>query len=109
MKIENLGWRVNSELAELRPTISADGNHLYVICENHPLNTKYGSAPNSQDIWYSVRDSFGNWNDALHMGYPLNTYAYNAVYWISPDNNRMLVRNAFVAGVRQPGPLHRSR
>lgn len=98
IKIENLGWRVNSELPELRPTISADGNHLYFICENHPLNTKYNSVRNSQDIWYSQRDSFGRWSDAKHLGYPLNTYHFNAVFWISPDNNRILIRNAFVNG-----------
>ncbi len=98
VKVENVGWHVNSELAELRPTISADGNHLFFICQNHPLNTKYGTVKNSQDIWYSHRDSMGNWSDARHMGYPLNTYHYNAVYWISPDNNRILIRNAFVDG-----------
>src|ERR671912_23953 len=98
VKIENLGWRVNSELAELRPTISADGNHLFFICENHPLNTKYNAVRNSQDIWYSQRDSFGKWSDAKHLGYPLNTYHFNAVFWISPDNNRILIRNAFVDG-----------
>lgn len=98
VKIENLGWRINSELPELRPTISADGNHLFFICENHPLNTKHNSVRNSQDIWYSQRDSFGRWSDAKHLGYPLNTYHYNAVFWISPDNNRILIRNAFVNG-----------
>ena len=98
IKMENVGWHVNSELAELRPTISADGNHLFFICENHPLNTKYNSVKNSQDIWYSHRDSFGRWSYAKHMGYPLNTYHYNAVFWISPDNNRILIRNAFVDG-----------
>ncbi|MGN6163890.1 MAG: hypothetical protein ACTHOF_05045, partial [Flavisolibacter sp.] len=98
IKIENLGWKVNSELAELRPTISADGNHLFFICENHPLNTKYNSVRNSQDIWYAHRDTFGKWGEAVHMGYPLNTYNYNAVYWISPDNNRLLIRNAFING-----------
>jgi outer membrane protein OmpA-like peptidoglycan-associated protein len=98
IKIENLGWKINSELAELRPTISADGNHLFFICENHPLNTKYNSIRNSQDIWYAQRDSFGRWGEARHLGYPLNTYNYNAVYWVSPDNNRILIRNAFVNG-----------
>jgi OmpA-OmpF porin, OOP family len=98
IKIENLGWKINSELPELRPTISADGNHLFFICENHPLNTKYNSVRNSQDIWYSSRDTFGKWSEARHMGYPLNTYNYNAVYWISPDNNRLLLRNAFING-----------
>ena len=97
-KIENLGTNINTELAELRPTVSADGNILFFICENHPANTKYNSIRNSQDIWYAVRDSFGKWSEAMHMEYPLNTYFYNAVYWISPDNNRILIRNAFIDG-----------
>ncbi len=98
IKIENLGTDINSELAELRPTISADGNLLFFICQNHPYNTKYNSIHNSQDIWCSERDSSGKWGEAMHMEYPLNTYHYNAVYWISPDNNRTLIRNAFIDG-----------
>jgi outer membrane protein OmpA-like peptidoglycan-associated protein len=98
IKIENLGHNINSELPELRPTISADGNLLFFICENHPYNTKYNSIRNSQDIWYAERDSSGKWGEAMHMDYPLNTYHYNAVFWISPDNNRILIRNAFING-----------
>ena len=95
IKIENLGLNVNSDLPELRPTVSADGNLLFFICENHPANTKYNSVPNSQDIWFSERDSNGKWGNAVHLGYPLNTMQYNAVYWISPDNNKILIRGAF--------------
>ncbi len=95
IKIENLGININSDLPELRPTISADGNILFFICENHPANTKYNSVPNSQDIWYSIRDTNGVWAEARHLKYPLNTMQYNAVYWISPDNNRILIRGAF--------------
>lgn len=98
IKIENLGININSDLPELRPTISADGNLLFFICENHPYNTKYNSIRNSQDIWYSERDSNGKWGEAMHMDYPLNTYHYNTVFWISPDNNRILIRNAFIDG-----------
>ena len=98
IKIENLGPRINTQYPELRPTVSADGNILFFICENHPQNTKYNSIRNSQDIWYAVRDSFGKWSEAYHMEYPLNTYFYNAVFWISPDNNRILIRNAFIDG-----------
>jgi len=98
VKVENIGTNINSDLSELRPTISADGNLLFFICENHPANTKYNSIRNSQDIWYSIRDSNGAWGEARHMGYPLNTAHYNAVYWVSPDNNRILIRNAFVEG-----------
>ena len=98
IKIENLGENINSDLPELRPTISADGNLLFFICENHPRNTKYNSVPNSQDIWFSQRDTSGVWSEARHLSYPLNTVQYNALYWISPDNNRILIRGAFVDG-----------
>src|SRR5205823_3033006 len=98
IKTENLGANINTPLAELRPTVSADGNLLFFIVENDPMNTKYNSVPNSQDIWYAERDTFGVWGPARHMGYPLNTYFYNAVFWISPDNNRILIRNAFIEG-----------
>jgi OOP family OmpA-OmpF porin len=98
LKIENLGTNINTELPELRPTVSADGNLLFFICENDPHNTNYRAIRNSQDIWYSERDSSGKWGGAYHLGYPLNTYYYNAVYWISPDNNRILIRNAFING-----------
>ena len=98
LKIENLGVNVNSVLPELRPTISADGNLLFFICENHPMNTKYGSITTSQDIWFSERDSTGKWSEAIHLEAPINTTYYNAVYWISPDNNRILIRGAFTDG-----------
>ncbi|MEO9021886.1 MAG: hypothetical protein ABI290_07105, partial [Ginsengibacter sp.] len=98
LKIENLGPDINTYLPELRPTISADGNLLFFICQNHPYNTKYNAVPNSQDIWFSERDSLGKWSKAVHLGEPLNTVEYNAVFWISPDNNRILIRNAFIDG-----------
>lgn len=98
IKIENLGQLVNSEWAELRPTVSADGNLLFFIVENHPANSKYASINNSQDIWFSEKDENGKWSEAVHLGYPLNTAHYNAVFWISPDNNRILIRNAFIDG-----------
>lgn len=98
IKVENLGININSELPELRPTISADGKLLFFICENHPANTKYRAVPNAQDIWYSERDSSGNWSEAVHMEYPLNTIHYNTLFWISPDKNRILIRGAFNQG-----------
>ena len=98
VKVENMGALINSSLSELRPTISADGNLLFFIRENDPYNTNYNSVRNSQDIWFTMRDSTGAWSEAVHLGYPLNTYYYNSVFWISPDNNRILIRGAFVNG-----------
>ncbi len=98
IKVENMGAVVNTDLNELRPTISADGNLLFFIRENHPHNTNYNTVRNSQDIWFSMRDETGTWSEAVHLGYPLNTALYNSVFWISPDNNRILIRGAFVNG-----------
>jgi OOP family OmpA-OmpF porin len=98
LKIENIGPNINTQFPELRPTISADGNLLFFIRQNDPFNTQYNVVPNSQDIWFSERDSAGKWSKAVHLGYPLNTSEYNAVFWISPDNNRILIRNAFING-----------
>ncbi|MBI1341878.1 MAG: OmpA family protein [Terrimonas sp.] len=98
MKVENLGPNINTKLSELRPTISADGDLLFFICENDPLNTHYQTIRNSQDIWYAERDSSGFWGEAMHLGKPFNTAYYNAVYWISPDKNKILLRGAFVEG-----------
>ena len=56
LKIENVGTKINTQLPELRPTISADGNLLFFIRQNDPANTKYNAVPNSQDIWFSERD-----------------------------------------------------
>ena len=98
IKVENMGELVNTPLNELRPTISADGNLLFFIRENHPHNTNYNTVRNSQDIWFTMRDSSGKWSKAVHLGYPLNTAIYNSVFWISPDNNRILIRGAFING-----------
>src|SRR4030095_15805817 len=76
IKVENLGPNINTALAELRPTVSADGDLLFFIVENDPMNHSYNSIPNSQDIWFAERDSFGHWGEARHAGYPLNTYFY---------------------------------
>ena len=93
-----MGALVNTQLSELRPTISADGNLLFFIRQNHPHNTNFNTVRNSQDIWFTMRDTAGTWSKAVHLGYPLNTAYYNSVFWISPDNNRILIRGAFVNG-----------
>jgi outer membrane protein OmpA-like peptidoglycan-associated protein len=98
IKLENMGAVINTPHIELRPTISADGNLLFFIRENDPHNTNYRTVTNSQDIWFSMRDTSGNWSKAVHLGYPLNTTFYNSVFWISPDNNRILIRGSFING-----------
>jgi OmpA-OmpF porin, OOP family len=98
VKIENLGEIINTEYPEMRPTISADGNLLFFIRQGHPSNVQISTVPNAQDIWYSTRDTLGKWSKAKHLNSTVNASHYNAMFWISPDLNRMLIKGAFIDG-----------
>jgi OOP family OmpA-OmpF porin len=96
--IENLGPKVNSKFSEIRPTISADGKTLYYVVEGSPKNTMFKEDKLAQDVWYSKLDENGEWSQATQEVAPINTPKYNAVYWVSPDGNRLLIRGAFDSG-----------
>jgi OmpA-OmpF porin, OOP family len=98
VKVENLGELINTGHPEMRPTISADGNMLFFIRQNDPANIQYQTVPNSQDIWYSLRDTAGKWSKAKHLSEKVNASQYNAVYWISPDLNTILLKGSFIDG-----------
>ncbi len=98
VKVENLGELINTGNPEMRPTISADGNMLFFIRQNDPANIQYQTVPNSQDIWYSLRDTAGKWSKAKHLSAKVNASQYNAVYWISPDLNTILLKGSFIDG-----------
>jgi OOP family OmpA-OmpF porin len=98
VQIENLGPKVNSQYSELSPVISADGNMLIFIRESHPQNTLANSLPKTQDIWYSVLDENGQWSEAEHQGDFFNANQFNAVNWISPNQNKILLQGAFENG-----------
>ncbi len=96
--LENLGTKVNSIYSEVRPTISADGKIIYFVVEGNPKNTKYKDDKEAQDVWYSELDDTGNWGQATQSGSPLNGQKDNAVFWVSPDGNRVLIRGAYENG-----------
>lgn len=98
VKVENLGEIINTGYPEMRPTISADGNLLFFIRQGHPSNVQISTVPNAQDIWYSTRDTSGKWSRAKHLNGTVNASHYNAVFWISPDLNRLLIKGAFIDG-----------
>lgn len=97
-QMENLGAKVNSVYHEVRPTVSADGKTLYFVVEGNPKNTNYKSDKKAQDVWYSVLDDNGAWSQAVQSGAPINTQRDNAIFWVSPDGNRLLIRGAFENG-----------
>jgi outer membrane protein OmpA-like peptidoglycan-associated protein len=95
--VEILGANINSGSAELRPTISFDGKKLYYIVEGTTIDEsktkKFG-----QSVWYSELDANKNWGKAVKCTTPINGQLENAVFWISPDGNTVLIRGAYKNG-----------
>ncbi len=97
--LESLGPTVNSKYSEIRPTISADGKLMYFVVEGNPKNTRYDqNKSDAQDVWFSNLDSNGVWSQAKQEEAVINSQLQNAVYWISPDGNKILIRGAYKDG-----------
>ena len=96
----NLGSAVNSNVSELRPFITVDGKALFMIKDHHPSNNTY-SASTSQDVWVSYLNSDSTWTQAEHLSRPFNTQKANAVFNVSPDNTKFIIRGAWDDGEYQ--------
>ena len=62
-----LGVNVNTDGNEMAPFIHYDGRTLYFSSDTH-----YGMG--GYDLFVSQRDENGEWQKAVNLGYPLNTY-----------------------------------
>ena len=80
---------INSELAEVLPILSSDGNTLYFVRDG-----LYGGE-GSEDIWYSKKDANGNWSEALNDLDNLNNKESNFIIGSSRANNKIYLRNAY--------------
>ncbi|UCH14040.1 MAG: PD40 domain-containing protein [Bacteroidales bacterium] len=65
-KPENLGSTINTELNEIMPIISPDGNEFYFCSEGHTSIGGY-------DVFMSARNPSNTWSDPVNLGYPMNT------------------------------------
>jgi len=95
--VELLSNDINSESAELRPTVSFDGKKMYYIVEGITIDES-NSKKFGQTIWYSELDSKNKWGKAVKCTKPINGQLDNAVFWISPDGNTVLIRGAYQNG-----------
>ena len=64
---QNLGPLINTTGNELSPFIHHDNNTLYFASDGHP-------GMGGLDIFFSRRDSDGNWTEPQNIGYPINTH-----------------------------------
>lgn len=89
---ENLGNKINSEHRELVPIISADDSTLFFVRYGHPENI---GGPFNQDIWYSKKDSNGEFQTAENMGFPINNDKTNFIISALPDGNTLIIGNKY--------------
>jgi len=83
---EKLSSNINSEISELNPIISADGNHFYFIRSKWKDNQV-----ENQMIWYSEKDPNGDWKKSVKMSEPFNKGDMNRIVSISPDGNEIVL------------------
>jgi outer membrane protein OmpA-like peptidoglycan-associated protein len=87
----NLGNKINTPDNEASPFIHPDNNTLYFASDGH---IGMGGA----DIYYSRKDSSGEWGTPVNLGYPINT---------SSDESSLIVaasgKNAYFASNRADG------
>ena len=97
---ESVGQGVNSAADEQNPVISPDGQRLYFTRRYYPGNV--GGKQDPGDIWYSERQSDGQWSEAKSMGKPLNDAQYNGVIGFVNDGQRMLLEGHYQQDGRKP-------
>ena len=74
----NLGSKINSINHEKSPFLHADGQTLFFSSTRFPSIGGF-------DIFYSRKDSFGDWQDPINIGYPINSSNDEISLFVSTD------------------------
>ncbi len=84
----NLGSAINTDVNELYPYLLVDGSSLMFTRNLKDKRTYDGY---NEDFFISFKDEKGNWDEAVNMGQPLNTLAYEGAGCLSPDGQIMIL------------------
>ncbi|MBP7053521.1 MAG: PD40 domain-containing protein [Phycisphaerae bacterium] len=89
----NLGAIVNSPAAEVSPCISEDGRSLLFA-------SKRSGGLGDYDLWMSTRSGLeSNWGTPVNLGPVVNSGAYDAETWFSPDGLALLFSSNRAGGM----------
>ena len=90
-----LNRAINSPYAELKPTLSPDGNRLYFSRVFHPDNTS--GENDNEDIWYAERDKASNvWSEPERMTGVLNNEGPNFINNVSMTGDTIILGNQYL-------------
>ncbi len=95
----NLGNVVNTKEHELTPFIHSDSQTLYFASKGHRGLGGY-------DLFYSKKDSSGNWTKPKNLGYPINTEFDESSFFVSLNGKKGFYATDRTGGVfKGPGGL----
>ena len=89
---KNLGSAINSNEHEKSPYLHTDGKTLFFSSTNFPSLGGF-------DIFYSRKDSDGNWQEPQNIGYPINTVADEISLFVSTDGHKAYFASNQLDGV----------
>ncbi|OHX65966.1 PD40 domain-containing protein [Flammeovirga pacifica] len=91
--IKNLGPSVNSKYADFCPLVDAVENRLYFTSRRHEFRNDNPDIRDhlSENIYYSQRKDFINWNEPVPLPYPVNNDDHSATVSISMDGSEMIL------------------
>lgn len=78
---ENLGKNINTPQFELTPFEHSDSHTLYFASKGH-------NGMGGYDLFFSKKDSLGNWMKPKNMGYPINTEFDENSFFVSLDGTK---------------------
>jgi outer membrane protein OmpA-like peptidoglycan-associated protein/tetratricopeptide (TPR) repeat protein len=78
---QNLGPLINTPEDDQAPFLHPDGQTLYFMSKGHP-------GLGSFDLYLSRRDSLGQWQQPINLGYPINTPAHEGAIVVSTDGRQ---------------------
>ena len=89
---KNLGPTINSSEYEKSPFLHTDGKTLFFASTNFPSLGGF-------DIFFSRKDSLGNWQKPVNIGYPINTVFDEISLFVSTDGNNAYFASNNLDGV----------
>lgn len=89
---KNLGSNINSNENEKSPFLHTDGETLFFSSNNSPTLGGF-------DIFYSRKDSAGEWQKPINIGYPINTVSDEISLFVSTDGNQAYFSSNNLQGI----------
>lgn len=89
---KNLGPIINSSDYEKSPFLHADGKTLFFSSNSFPSIGGF-------DIFYSRKDSLGNWQEPINIGFPINTVFDEISLFVSTDGEKAYFASNQLKGV----------